>query len=180
MQRFLIRIVLILAVCLLAATVDAMIRGLHWRQMVARNDLEPTPDEQTPAETPPPAEGDTPEPEEDDGLGMTAEQLYEAVVSGRVILLDARSAEEFTQGHAEGAFHLPFDAFERGQQPEVVSLLDPAQTIVVYCEGGDCKSSNLVATVLAEMGFADVRVFTRGYPAWVEAGLPIEEGEPVF
>ena len=45
--------------------------------------------------------------------------------------------------------------------------------IIVYCSGGDCHDSRLVANALLTLGFSNVSVFTDGWEAWSAAGLPI-------
>ena len=45
--------------------------------------------------------------------------------------------------------------------------------IIVYCSGGDCHDSRLVANALLTLGFGNVSVFTGGWEAWSGAGLPI-------
>jgi len=46
---------------------------------------------------------------------------------------------------------------------------------VIYCKGGDCDESLLVAQELKGMGFT-CHIFLDGYPAWSEAGYPTVKG----
>jgi rhodanese-related sulfurtransferase len=46
----------------------------------------------------------------------------------------------------------------------------------VYCSGGDCHDSRLVANALLSLGFSNVSVFTGGWVAWSEAKLPVSTG----
>lgn len=60
-------------------------------------------------------------------------------------------------------------------------LTDVLQTnhdkpIIVYCSGGECHDSKLVANALLSLGFSDVTVFTGGWEAWSAAGLPASTG----
>ena len=48
--------------------------------------------------------------------------------------------------------------------------------IIVYCSGGDCHDSRLVANALLSLGFSNVSVFTGGWDAWSAAGLPASTG----
>ena len=45
----------------------------------------------------------------------------------------------------------------------------------IYCNGGDCDSSQYVGLVLRRFGFANVNVFEEGYPSWEKAGYPVEQ-----
>lgn len=101
--------------------------------------------------------------------------------TGQVVLIDARGQEgAYARGHIRGAEHMTasmlLDADERAQQ--LVSMILPEQTIIIYCGGGDCdESKNLRTVLVGELGFANVWIFHPGYPALVEAGLPVVSGE---
>lgn len=113
----------------------------------------------------------------------------------RLLLLDARSGEQFANGHLPGAVHL--DVWG-------VSLIDtdPAplrsffwiiehllalrgvtsdRRIVVYEDTAGMKAAR-VFWFLEYFGHPDVRVLDGGYRAWVGAGLPVgrdaEEPKP--
>ena len=47
---------------------------------------------------------------------------------------------------------------------------------MVYCAGGDCHDSRLVANALLTLGFSEVSVFTGGWEAWLAARLPATVG----
>jgi rhodanese-related sulfurtransferase len=89
------------------------------------------------------------------------------------VILDARAAPFYQQGHVPGALNLARDDFARDYRalaPELKS--DRDRLIVVYCSGGACHDSKLVASALLSLGFSDVRVFTGGWEQWSAAGLP--------
>ena len=58
---------------------------------------------------------------------------------------------------------------------ESFAALDKAAPVVVYCESG--YRSQIAASVLLEVGFADVSDLLGGYYAWESAGLPTSTGE---
>ena len=101
--------------------------------------------------------------------------------TGLVVLIDARGKEgAYQQGHIVGAEHLTanmlLDGDPRGL--ELVSMLMPEQTIIVYCGGGDCDESRNLRTLLVnDFGFENVWIFHEGYPALVEAGFPVVSGD---
>lgn len=68
-------------------------------------------------------------------------------------LIDARSPDEFGQGHVEGAINIPFDSLQ-----DHLSLLpeDKAAPLVVYCRSG--RRAGLLQLSLAERGYSNVRV----------------------
>ncbi len=118
------------------------------------------------------------------GGGEISEELlnlHEHFLNGTAIILDARTRDEYVEGHIPGSFHAPFEAFI-GQVPDYMDLLlgDPGQLIIIYCGGGDCHASESVGAKLKEFGLESVFVFESGYPAWVDAGFEVEQGEGMW
>ena len=95
--------------------------------------------------------------------------------AGVAVFLDARAADVFAGGHVPGARNIPAAASELEIAAEILEL-PPLGTLVVYCEGGDCQSSLMVARRLHDQGFRDIRVMTGGWAEWAKAGLPQETG----
>ncbi|MCB2155492.1 rhodanese-like domain-containing protein [bacterium] len=177
MKQTVIRMVILVVIAAAVASADGMMRGFSMDDMATTsNTLPPTRPRATPNEATPSTPATNEDP--DDGMGMTSVQLRDAMQAGDVIVIDARPVELYTEGHLPGAYSIPYQAFSGGSTPEIVNILDPMQTYVVYCEGGDCHSSHMVASMLKQYGFESVAVFERGYPAWVDAGFEVEEGEP--
>ena len=99
-----------------------------------------------------------------------AEDLF---VGGTAVFLDSRAEEKYLEGHILGAVNIPF---EGGENVVEEQLPFPRQaTLIVYCDGNECQSSVLLAKVLQEFGFEDIRVFFGGWTEWVAAGLPLSE-----
>jgi rhodanese-related sulfurtransferase len=99
------------------------------------------------------------------------------VESKHALILDARPSVFFEQGHVPGALNLARDDFARDYRrlsPALKATTD--KPIIVYCSGGECHDSRLVANALLTLGFSDVRVFTGGWEEWQAAGLPTATG----
>lgn len=99
-----------------------------------------------------------------------AKQIHE---SGKVVFVDARSHDNYEDGHIPGAVSLPvgqfdelFDAFM-----DQYSLDQP---IVTYCSGRTCADSHNLAQLLTDFGFSNVKVFIDGFPGWEAEAYPIE------
>jgi rhodanese-related sulfurtransferase len=106
---------------------------------------------------------------------VTVEQAYQYFLQGAQFI-DARSEDKFIEGHVEGAWLLAYSAFASSGYPEVLEYLDPSLTTVIYCEGGECESSKLVARQLLLVEFTELKILTTGFPAWSEAGKPVKTG----
>ena len=102
----------------------------------------------------------------------TLKKLYAA---NAALIIDAREAEEYTDGHIKGATSLPYN--DAMADPDKVKKLDPAgRPIVVYCSGGDCELSMNLAKLMVENGKRKVLVYEGGFPEWEGAGMPVTKG----
>jgi rhodanese-related sulfurtransferase len=108
---------------------------------------------------------------------LTAAEIHKLLDEGAIVVVDARPADQFAEGHMPSAFHIPFELFRRGR-PDVLDFLQPEERIVIYCGGGDCEASHHVQEMLHEYGFFNSEVYLPGWPGWVEYGGPIETGAP--
>jgi rhodanese-related sulfurtransferase len=107
---------------------------------------------------------------------ITLEEGEDLWRTAQAAFIDARRAGLYGEGHVPGARNMP--AAEAGKAfPSYVPDLPRAGTLVVYCEGGDCQSSLLLAKRLHDEGFKDIRLLTGGWEAWKTAGLPEERSD---
>ena len=70
------------------------------------------------------------------------------------IIIDARTDEEFNEGHIESAILIP--EYEIGDRAEN-ELPDKEQLILVYCRSG--RRSKIAAQALADLGYINVKEF---------------------
>ena len=113
-------------------------------------------------------------------LGLTTacgQQSYENVdVNGfsslinepNTIILDVRTAEEFNEGHLEGAINI--DQSQSDFLEKAKAALPQDKTIAVYCRSG--RRSASAAGRLAAVGYRCVNL-KGGILAWKEANLPV-------
>jgi rhodanese-related sulfurtransferase len=108
-------------------------------------------------------------------LGL--EQFRSAVESKSALIFDARPSAFFLRGHVPGALNLARDNFAQDYR-RLSGVLKGAndRPVIVYCSGGACHDSRLVAGALLSLGFTNVKVFTGGWDAWSAAGLPVSTG----
>lgn len=70
------------------------------------------------------------------------------------VIIDARTEEEFAQGHIEGAILIP--EYEISQRAEN-ELPNKDQLILVYCRSG--RRSKIASQALADLGYSNVKEF---------------------
>ncbi len=104
-------------------------------------------------------------------------QFRRVVEDRSALIFDARSSFYYGQGHVPGAMNLSRDHFARDYL-RLRSTLEKAKDhpIVVYCSGGACHDSKMVAQALVSLGFDQVRIFAGGWDVWTAAGLPANKG----
>ena len=85
--------------------------------------------------------------------------------------IDARSRDEFTDGHIKGAVNIPFYSSEN--YAGAISKLDKNEIVVTYCESAECDIAILSGDELFKMGFKKVYVFIGGYNEWIKNHYPI-------
>lgn len=91
------------------------------------------------------------------------------------LFLDARRTSVFEQGHIAGA--RSFSVWESDVDEKVAKLFeersDPREQnrpIVIYCSGGACEDSHMLAQKLWGVQFNNVYVYKDGFPDWQKRG----------
>jgi rhodanese-related sulfurtransferase len=97
------------------------------------------------------------------------------------LFLDARRTSVYEQGHITGS--RPVSVWESDVDDKVAKIFnersDPAQQalpIVVYCSGGDCEDSHMLAQKLYGALFNNVYVYKDGFPDWQKHGGAVHTG----
>ena len=95
-----------------------------------------------------------------DGGSATYEQIDGAKAKALMdsesgyIIIDARTQEEYDQGHIPGAILIPeYEIADRAEK----ELPDKNQLILVYCRSG--RRSKIAAEELVKLGYANVKEF---------------------
>ena len=91
--------------------------------------------------------------------------------AGGLLFIDSRSRDDFAAGHIPGALSIPLEAARSSGALDFPG----AQTVIVYCEGGDCQTSISLAKIIHDKGYQDIRIFSGGWGEWSAAGLPEEK-----
>jgi rhodanese-related sulfurtransferase len=104
-----------------------------------------------------------------------------ALHAAGALFLDARRTSVYEEGHIAGA--RPFSVWESDIDGKVRGLWEQRQDpkeqalpIVVYCSGGECEDSHMLAQKLFETFFSNVYVYKDGFPDWQKHGASVHTG----
>ncbi|HTQ73173.1 MAG TPA: rhodanese-like domain-containing protein [Burkholderiales bacterium] len=90
----------------------------------------------------------------------------------RVKFVDVRAAKGFAGGHVPGAFNL--DVATELSRDSLSRLVSKDEEVVLSCHGKTCADSAYASAKALIWGFKRVYYFAAGFPAWEEAGYPVE------
>ena len=103
----------------------------------------------------------------------TAKQLFDKKAA---VWFDARTADEFKEGHIPGARNVYANDFQ-SHIPQILGMNLNDQLVVVYCGGGLCELSHDLAKNLRLLGLKKVVVYTGGTTEWTKQNYPMTKGE---
>ena len=86
---------------------------------------------------------------------INAQQAKEIMDSEKdYVIIDARTQEEFDEGHIKGAILIPeYEISNRAEK----ELTDKDQLILVYCRSG--RRSKIASQALVDLGYTNVKEF---------------------
>jgi rhodanese-related sulfurtransferase len=103
---------------------------------------------------------------------IDATQAYGRLSAGRALLFDVREAHEYESVHAVGAIHLP-----QHELADRLAELESERQPIFICQAG--VRSLRAAGFAAGRGVAKVASLRGGTSAWLSAGLPVDQSEPI-
>lgn len=96
------------------------------------------------------------------------------LADANLVVLDVRTDGEFSDGHIEGAVHIPIASDDFGEQ---IASLDKSKSYVVHCAvnppGG---RADRAIDKLREAGFSQVQSLDGGYRGWVASDRAVTSG----
>jgi rhodanese-related sulfurtransferase len=99
---------------------------------------------------------------------VDAAEAAKLVAAKKVTVLDVRTAEEFADGHIEGAVNADFTGKDFAKQAAAV---DKATPVLVHCAAGGRSTRSLPQ--LEALGFKILYHLDGGLGAWTDAGKPV-------
>jgi len=90
--------------------------------------------------------------------------------SGKVTVVDVRTAKEFAQGHIEGAINV--DWKNRHFAKEAIKNITNDKPAAIYCRSGNRATRAMFA--MAALGFNEVYNLNKGMKSWNAANKPVK------
>jgi len=109
---------------------------------------------------------------------ITTAQAWQAF-QAKALFLDARRSADFADGHVAGAWCAPVWEADVDTQITIFEATTKPATqdpLVLYCSGGDCEDSHMLAGKLLKLGYRNLLIYRGGFPDWVEQGRPVQRG----
>jgi rhodanese-related sulfurtransferase len=91
-----------------------------------------------------------------------------ATPTSNTIILDVRTAKEFSQGHIKGAINISHDQIKTNLN-KIIGYKN--QTVVVHCRSG--RRAVSAENALRAAGFSDLRHLDGDMNGWQAANLPL-------
>ncbi len=102
------------------------------------------------------------------GTSLDVKAFKAAVERDDALLLDVRTAEEYNEGHIEGAANIDWNG---GTLLMDVSGIDKTLPVLLYCASGGRSGQAMEALIKA--GFTDVQDLKGGIIEWESHGEPV-------
>jgi rhodanese-related sulfurtransferase len=107
-------------------------------------------------------------------------EAWEAYQLG-IPFLDARRSADFRNGHVRGAFPAPVWESDLPARLTAFEARVPwpyDAPLVLYCAGGDCEDSQLLAERMVALGYRNLLIYRGGWPDWKAQGRPADREAP--
>lgn len=100
--------------------------------------------------------------------GLSAAQAVQCLNREKGVVIDVRSAAEFSQAHIKGAVNVPVEELNQrlGQ-----TLKNKSTPLILVCAAG--RRSQRAQDLAQKLGYEKVHSLQGGLKAWKEANLPL-------
>lgn len=171
-MRFTLRICVILIASVLAAVGWTAHRGLTWR--VDRTRVEAARQRKSWFA---------------EHAGIALRQLRTQLAEGLTVVIDARGAEKFEQGHLDAqalgspipCLNVPPDAL-LDNLDRLMPLVDQGFSFILYCNSATCDLAEELAAEMVEQGIDRdlIRIYVPGWAGIEDSDLPTTSGPDTF
>lgn len=108
------------------------------------------------------------------GEGITTEHLARLLRHKRVVVIDLRPTEEYSNGHLPGAISVPEEKLK-----QEIGVLPRGKPVIAFCRGSYCKIADRAVDMLRASGYEALRC-ADGIVEWQSTGNTIEKVDTPF
>jgi rhodanese-related sulfurtransferase len=103
---------------------------------------------------------------------ISHDELKQAIAEKKVVLIDVNGSDSYKAGHIPGALN-----FETTKEELAAKLpQDKNALVVAYCGNEQCGAYAAAAAKAKELGYTNVKHYSKGIAGWRKAGEPTEKG----
>ena len=95
-------------------------------------------------------------------------EFEKKMASEKYLLVDVRTAEEFSEGHIKGAINIDYLAENFSIEIQELELESP---VLLYCRSGNRSSKAM--KIMNEVGFKEVYNLEGGIKGWISSNNPV-------
>lgn len=100
------------------------------------------------------------------------DELKKAIEEKKVVLIDVNGTESYKAGHIPGAIN-----FQEAKSELASKLPENKDALVVaYCGNEQCGAYQAAAKKAKELGYTNVKHYSKGIAGWKKAGEKTEKG----
>ena len=104
---------------------------------------------------------------------VSFEQVVKLLDKEDVMFIDARSPENFAEGHIPNAINIfPYDE-DQNHYFEQINNLPMDKLFIVYCDGGNCDLSHMLLETMFDFGFDQAFLYQGGWEDWIKNKGPV-------
>ena len=96
------------------------------------------------------------------------DEFEKKMASEKYLLVDVRTAEEFSEGHIKGAINIDYLAENFSIEIQELELESP---VLLYCRSGNRSSKAM--KIMNELGFKEVYNLEGGIKGWISENNPV-------
>ena len=96
------------------------------------------------------------------------DEFEKKMASEKYLLVDVRTAEEFSEGHIKGAINIDYLAENFSIEIQELELESP---VLLYCRSGNRSSKAM--KIMNELGFKEVYNLEGGIKGWISSNNPV-------
>ena len=102
---------------------------------------------------------------------VTTEEAKKLFDDG-VLFIDVRKDKDWNAGRVSDAVQLNIKT--KLSEESMLAEMKKGDPVVIYCNGEKCMRSSKACKKAVEWGFTNVYYYRDGFPAWKNAGYPVE------